>query len=103
MIDQIRLDAWMRRGRENGHRYLLICVDVMDALKQDPDGGYYPVFVDTPGEVHERLATYQGPDWRSKDQITDACEGIVDLDTALEDRATRIEPPEDWLRHAGRQ
>ncbi len=102
MIDQIRLDAWMRRGRDSGRRFLLICVDVMDALKQDPDGGYYPVFVETPNEVHERLAKYQGSDWRSNDLITDACEGIIDLNTAPQDRATRIETPEDWLRHAGR-
>ena len=96
MTDRHRLLNRINRGRANEHRYLLICIDVMDALKQDKDGGYYPVFAVSSEQVCEQLSKRQDENW-SFSVLTDACEGIIDLrvNDAPEDT---LKPPSAWLR-----
>ena len=95
MVREFRYRDWLLRGQNEGHRFLLICIDVWDATKGAKDGGYYPVFANTCDEVRAELDARQGPDW-SGTKLSDACEGVIDLTASDQNPETRVFAPDEW-------
>lgn len=68
-----RMRDWYRRGREEGHGYLLVWQDAMDAV--DEDMGLYPQFVPDRAAARAALASRSGDAQRLME--------IIDLDRDL--------------------
>lgn len=88
------LDRWVERGIADGYSYLIICFDTFDAIREDPDGGYYPVYVHTREDVASEISARQTGHWIPTD-VRDFCEFVVELKT-YQDGA--LELPEKWMK-----
>lgn len=91
---QRHLARWVARGVADGYMYLLICFDTFDAIKGDPDGGYYPVYVHTVEDVVAEIAARQSGEWLPTD-ARDFCEYVAELGAG---ETPELQAVPDWLR-----
>lgn len=88
-----------QQAHEENYSFLLVCIDVWDAQKQDKDlGYYYRVFREKHDVIGALKDYYLGPFSGRPDDTMNCCEAVIEI-TGKEPPQSKSEclPSADWL------